>query len=101
MRFELSTSMRNKRLPIKKNLGVIFLERNKTEYYLADNITNEQTGTGYLFFPTINDQNYIGKVCRLKISYELVKPLGYELKKYEINIEYINLKGTKLKQKTL
>jgi hypothetical protein len=78
-----------------------------TECVKSNDVTKEQIGEGYWFYPTTMDKSDAIKLNDLSIGYEV----KYEMKwsdykkewyrtgnvdKYVIEIEYINLKGTKL-----
>jgi hypothetical protein len=100
MRFILSFSSDNLEKCIENynNLITIFKINFSTfsKFSYLDNVTSEQTGEGYKFYPTLNDKRDYGKINRLKISYNMVKDTKYSQSRYTIEIEYCNFKGTRL-----
>jgi hypothetical protein len=81
-----------------------------SEFVKSNSETNEQNGEGYWFYPTIPNKRDTVKINELSIGYEIeyasqwdnYKKIWYKtgnIEDYLLEIEYINLEGTKLTNK--
>jgi len=77
------------------------------EFVKSNDETKEQIGEGYWFYPTSDDERDKVKIENLSIGYEVEYEMKWSdykkewyrtgnVEKYVIEIEYVNLKGTKL-----
>lgn len=78
-----------------------------TEFIITNDVTKEQTGEGYWFYPTLKEKRNNIKIENVSIGYKVEYELKWNdlkkewyrtgnVKNYTISLEYVNLNGTKL-----
>lgn len=101
-RFEESIESYNSLITIFKNN---FMDWEPREWFNGE--THEQLSEGYVFYPTTKENRNKLKVEELRIDYSLIYERKYnaingeyyttgDVSYYVVQIEYVNLKGTKL-----